>query len=115
LISGKHKLSKPILGVKFAGRKPELTKHLAREALKRVAAGEPMREIAIKLQCRSLDDLSPQGAARRRSHLIDPGGCFFGRGTFPRAKGAGAQERERAPPELRMTPGTRRHCDFLCL
>jgi hypothetical protein len=29
------------------GRKPKLTKHQAREALKRVAAGEPLREIAL--------------------------------------------------------------------
>jgi DNA invertase Pin-like site-specific DNA recombinase len=28
------------------GRRPKLTKHQAREALKRVAAGEPLREIA---------------------------------------------------------------------
>lgn len=33
-------------GIKF-GRKPKLTRHQAREALKRVAAGEPMREIAL--------------------------------------------------------------------
>jgi len=33
-------------GVRF-GRKPKLTKHQAREALKRVAAGEPLREIAL--------------------------------------------------------------------
>ena len=29
------------------GRKPKMTKHQAREALKHVAAGEPMREIAL--------------------------------------------------------------------
>jgi DNA invertase Pin-like site-specific DNA recombinase len=33
-------------GVRF-GRKPKLTKHQAREALKRVAKGEPLREIAL--------------------------------------------------------------------
>ena len=33
-------------GVRF-GRKPKLTKHQAREALKRVEAGEPLREIAL--------------------------------------------------------------------
>ena len=33
-------------GVRF-GRKPKLTKHQAREALKREAAGEPPREIAL--------------------------------------------------------------------
>jgi len=33
-------------GTRF-GRKPKLTKHQAREALKRVAAGEPLREIAL--------------------------------------------------------------------
>jgi DNA invertase Pin-like site-specific DNA recombinase len=33
-------------GVKF-GRKPKLTKHQAREALKRVAEGESLREIAL--------------------------------------------------------------------
>ena len=33
-------------GIRF-GRKPKLTKHHAREALKRVAAGEPLREIAL--------------------------------------------------------------------
>ena len=33
-------------GVRF-GRKPKLTKHQAREALKRVAAGETLREIAL--------------------------------------------------------------------
>ena len=33
-------------GIRF-GRKPKLTKHQAREALKRVAAGEPLREIAL--------------------------------------------------------------------
>ena len=29
------------------GRKPKLTKHQAREARKRVTAGEPLREIAL--------------------------------------------------------------------
>jgi hypothetical protein len=29
------------------GRKPKLTKHQAREVLKRVEAGEPMRDIAL--------------------------------------------------------------------
>jgi hypothetical protein len=29
------------------GRKPKLTKHQAREALKRVAAGETLREFAV--------------------------------------------------------------------
>ena len=29
------------------GRRPKLTKHQVREALKRVEAGEPMREIAL--------------------------------------------------------------------
>ena len=33
-------------GIRF-GRKPKLTKHQAREVLKRVAAGEPLREIAL--------------------------------------------------------------------
>ena len=33
-------------GVRF-GRKPKLTKHQAREALKRVAVGETLREIAL--------------------------------------------------------------------
>jgi DNA invertase Pin-like site-specific DNA recombinase len=33
-------------GTRF-GRKPKLTKHQAREALKRVAAGETLREIAL--------------------------------------------------------------------
>ena len=33
-------------GIRF-GRKPKLTKLQAREALKRVAAGEPLREIAL--------------------------------------------------------------------
>jgi DNA invertase Pin-like site-specific DNA recombinase len=33
-------------GVRF-GRRPKLTKHQAREALKRVAEGEPLREIAL--------------------------------------------------------------------
>ena len=33
-------------GVRF-GRRPKLTKHQAREALKRVAAGETLREIAL--------------------------------------------------------------------
>jgi DNA invertase Pin-like site-specific DNA recombinase len=33
-------------GVRF-GRRPKLTKHQAREVLKRVKAGEPMREIAL--------------------------------------------------------------------
>ena len=33
-------------GVRF-GRKPKLTKHQAREALKSVAAGEPLREVAL--------------------------------------------------------------------
>ena len=32
---------------KFFGRKPKLTKHQAREALKRAAAGETLREIAL--------------------------------------------------------------------
>ena len=34
------------LGKRF-GRRPKLTKHQAREVLKRVKAGEPMREIAL--------------------------------------------------------------------
>ena len=33
-------------GTRF-GRKPKLSKHQAREVLKRVAAGEPMRQIAL--------------------------------------------------------------------
>jgi DNA invertase Pin-like site-specific DNA recombinase len=33
-------------GTRF-GRKPKLTRHQAREALNRVAAGEPLREIAL--------------------------------------------------------------------
>ena len=33
-------------GTRF-GRKPKMTKHQQRKALKRVAAGEPMREIAL--------------------------------------------------------------------
>lgn len=33
-------------GTRF-GHRPKLTKHQAREALKRVAAGEPLREIAL--------------------------------------------------------------------
>jgi DNA invertase Pin-like site-specific DNA recombinase len=33
-------------GTRF-GRRPKLTKHRAREALKRVAAGESLREIAL--------------------------------------------------------------------
>jgi DNA invertase Pin-like site-specific DNA recombinase len=33
-------------GTRF-GRKPKLTKHQVREALKRVPAGEPMRQIAL--------------------------------------------------------------------
>jgi DNA invertase Pin-like site-specific DNA recombinase len=33
-------------GTRF-GRKPKLTKHQAREALKRVAGGEPLREIGL--------------------------------------------------------------------
>jgi len=33
-------------GTRF-GRKPKLTKHQAREALRRVATGEPLREIAL--------------------------------------------------------------------
>jgi DNA invertase Pin-like site-specific DNA recombinase len=33
-------------GTRF-GRRPKLTKHQAREALKRVAAGETLREIAL--------------------------------------------------------------------
>jgi DNA invertase Pin-like site-specific DNA recombinase len=32
---------------KWFGRRPKLTKHQAREVLKRVEAGEPMREIAL--------------------------------------------------------------------
>jgi DNA invertase Pin-like site-specific DNA recombinase len=32
---------------KWFGRRPKLTKHQAREALKRVEAGEPLREIAL--------------------------------------------------------------------
>jgi hypothetical protein len=58
---------RPRLGLPRAqrfGRKPKLTKHQARKALKRVAAGEPLREIALSY--RSLDDLSAQGSARCR-------------------------------------------------
>jgi DNA invertase Pin-like site-specific DNA recombinase len=50
-------------GTRFGG-KPKLTKHQEREALKRVAAGEPLRKIALSY--RSLDDLSAQGSARCR-------------------------------------------------
>jgi hypothetical protein len=35
-----------LLGTRF-GRRPKLTKHQAREALKRVAVGVPLREIAL--------------------------------------------------------------------
>jgi hypothetical protein len=33
-------------GTRF-GRRPKLSKHQAREAMKRVAEGEPLREIAL--------------------------------------------------------------------
>jgi predicted phage tail protein len=35
-----------LLGTRF-GRRPKLTKHQAREALKRVAVDMPLREIAL--------------------------------------------------------------------
>jgi hypothetical protein len=44
-----------------------------REALKRVAAGEPLREIALSFNRRSLDDPSAQVSARRRG-LTGAGG-----------------------------------------
>jgi hypothetical protein len=40
--------ARPRLGERTRfGRKPKLTKHQSREALKCVAAGEPLREIAL--------------------------------------------------------------------
>ena len=39
-------------GIRF-GRKPKLTEHQAREALKRVAASEPLREIALSYRNRN--------------------------------------------------------------
>jgi len=50
-------------GTRF-GRKPKLTKHQAREALKRVAAGEPLRDVDTPRS-------SAQGTVRCRGHLID--------------------------------------------
>ena len=61
-------------GIRF-GRKPKLTKHQAREALKLVAAGEPLREIALKLQRRSLDDQSAQDAGCGPM-IVATGGLF---------------------------------------
>jgi hypothetical protein len=46
----------------------------AREALKRVVAGEPLREIALR--GRSFDDLAAQGAPCCRG-LSDPGLKFW--------------------------------------
>jgi hypothetical protein len=40
-----RRMASTILGCRRFSRKPKLTKHQAREVLKRVAAGEPMREI----------------------------------------------------------------------
>jgi len=42
-----RKLVKEARGLGRFGRKRKLTKHQAREALKRVAAGETLREIAL--------------------------------------------------------------------
>jgi hypothetical protein len=77
-------------GIRF-GRRPKLTKHRAREALKRVAAGETLREIALSLQRRSLDDLPAQGGARRGG-LIGPGVQILGvRSSAPRPGGTRPQ------------------------
>jgi len=37
----------PVVTDNYSRSEPKLTKHQAREALKRVAAGEPLREIAL--------------------------------------------------------------------
>jgi hypothetical protein len=51
-------------GTRF-GRKPKLTKRQVREAYKRVAAGEPLREIALSYAV-DLDDQPPESAPRSR-------------------------------------------------
>jgi hypothetical protein len=45
------------------GRKPKLTKHWAREALKRVAAGEPLRELPFNVDYSTISPLKAHYAA----------------------------------------------------
>jgi FixJ family two-component response regulator len=52
------------------GRKPKLTKHQAREALKRVAAGEPLREIALSF---NVDHSTSRGSRHATWPRFDPG------------------------------------------
>jgi hypothetical protein len=70
-------------GTRF-GRTPKLTKHQAREASKRVAAGETLREIALSYNV----DLQAQGPLRCRD-ILTPGGLVFsGRDASPVEVGA---------------------------
>jgi hypothetical protein len=55
-------------GTRF-GRRPKLTKHQAREALKRVAAGEPLRKITLSYNV----DHSTINATRPRLLSADSG------------------------------------------
>ena len=69
---------RPRLGLPRAqrfGRKSKLTKHQAREALKRVAAGETLREIALSYNV-DHSTICAQGSARCRG-LTEPGVVFF--------------------------------------
>ena len=86
-------------GTRF-GRRPKLTKHQAREARKRVAAGGTRSRDRVELQRRLLDDLPAQNAAHRRA-LIDLGALFFGREAFaagPPARACVAGREIFAPP-----------------
>jgi len=71
-------------GTRF-GRRPRLTKHQAHEALKRVAAGEPLREIALTYKSITRR-LVGQGAVRCGG-LIAPGVVFLGVSIFADSRG----------------------------
>jgi hypothetical protein len=60
-------------GTRF-GRRPKLTKHQAREALKRVASGETLREIALSCNV----DHATIGRLKAR-YAAEVGGGFFDR------------------------------------
>jgi hypothetical protein len=53
------------------GRKPKLTKHQAREALKRVAAGETLREVALSYNVDHATIIGSRRATSPRSETGD--------------------------------------------
>jgi hypothetical protein len=72
-------------GIRF-GRKPKLTTHQAREALKRVAAGETLREIALSYNVNHSTTVGSRLGTLPRSDR--PGGCFVGREKISAEPGA---------------------------